>query len=144
MPPPNPPPANIAPKPAPIAKPAKGPNHLLPAAGAAGAAPGVTGAGAAVGAFGAAGWGVIVRCLPILPPPPKRLASAVAANIKLKLVRVIINIIKKRVIASILKLSKTGASIANQPYPTGFFYVMQFWRFSRAALIRIPCLDSFS
>jgi hypothetical protein len=63
----------------------------LPAA--AGAAPG-GGAGVAAGAFGAA-CGVIERCLPKLPPPPKRLASAVAAN-KPALVKAIVNSIKNR------------------------------------------------
>jgi len=37
----------------------------------------------------------MVRCLPMLLPPPKRLASAVAAN-KLALVNAIVNIIKNR------------------------------------------------
>jgi hypothetical protein len=50
------------------------------------------GAGAAVGVLVAC-CGAIVRCLPMLPPPPKRLASAVAVN-KLRQVKAIISDIK--------------------------------------------------
>jgi hypothetical protein len=105
-----PPPANNAPKPAPIAKPAKGPSHLLPAG--AGAELGVeVGAGAAAGALDAC-CGAIVRCLPILPPPPKRFASAEAAN-KLRQVKAIVNDIKNLFMYSSRGLlNKTGSSIS--------------------------------
>ena len=70
--PPMPPPMNMEASRPPAAKPASGPSHLLPLAGAA--------AGACAGFAGAAVcWDVVERCLPMLLPPPMRLASASCA-----------------------------------------------------------------
>jgi hypothetical protein len=68
-----------------MAKPAKGPIHLLPLDAGAGA-------GAAAGARCAC-WAGIERLLPKLPPPPKRLASATVES-KLMQVSAMINDIK--------------------------------------------------
>ena len=82
------PPPNIAPKPAPMAKPANGPNHLLRFdAGAC------IGAGATSGALRYCCEG-IERLLPKLLPPPKRLASAAVEN-SAKQVSAIVSNIKK-------------------------------------------------
>ena len=61
------------------------------------------GEGAALGAGAAEGGGVMVLCFPILPPPPRRLASADVAN-RLKQVKAIVSKIKKRFMYSL----KTG------------------------------------
>jgi hypothetical protein len=91
----------------PAARPASGPSHLLAPEGAdAGAA-----AGADAGFGGVAVcWLVVERCLPMLLPPPKRLASASWA-VRPKLINATKNRVKNLLMKNSYKFSYSVAVV---------------------------------